>query len=60
MGHWIDKDTYQFNSEEEMMKSLGIDSETIQGDYAEAYQRESMRWKNAKIDKEFSDKFYDN
>jgi len=59
MGYWIDENTYQFESEEEMAKSLGIDLETIEGDYAEAFQHVSQSWKNAKIDQAFSDKFYE-
>ena len=58
MGYWIDENTYQFQDEREMMAALGIDPDTIEGDYAEAYQHQSQIWKSAKIDKEFSDKFY--
>lgn len=59
MGYWIDENTYQFESEAEMAKSLGIDLETIEGDYNEAYHRESQRWNKMDIDQLFSDKFYE-
>jgi hypothetical protein len=55
MGYWIDEDSFQFDSEAEMAKSLGIDLETMEGDYAEAFHRESKRWANVKIDQEFTD-----
>ena len=37
----------------------GIDLETLEGDYAEAFQQEHQRWKKGEIDKDFSDKYYD-
>jgi hypothetical protein len=31
-----------------------LDPETIEGDYAEAHQRESQKWNNVVIDQEFN------
>jgi len=35
MGFFIDENTFQFNDENEMMNALGIDPETIEGDYSD-------------------------
>lgn len=59
MGYWIDEDTYQFDDEREMMGSLGLDPDTIEGDYNEAYHHMSKFWKQAEIDQRFNDgRFY--
>ena len=44
---------YQFESEEEMMRALGIDPETKEGDYAEAYHHMQKIWNNVHIDRKF-------
>lgn len=60
MGYWIDEDTYQFDDEKEMAASLGIDIETMEGDYAEAHHKCRKIWEAAEIDKRFIDKrFYE-
>lgn len=48
-----DENTYQFESEKEFAAFLGINLETIDGDYAEAYQHMSKYWDNVKVDKIF-------
>lgn len=53
MGHWIDEDTYQFEDEREMMIALGLDPNTIEGDYAEAYHYMTKMWKKAEVDNKF-------
>ncbi len=40
----------QYESETEFAATLGIDLETIEGDYAEAYQHCTKFWDKAKID----------
>jgi hypothetical protein len=50
MGYWIDENTYQFEDEKEMAAALGIDLDTIEGDYAEAYHHMSKIWNTAEID----------
>jgi len=57
MGNRINVDTYQFGDEKEMAASLGIDLETIEGDYAEAYHRMSQLWKNQEVDHRFDEWF---
>jgi hypothetical protein len=44
MGFWLDEDTYQFSDLKEMAASLGIDLETMEADYAEAYHHLSRHW----------------
>lgn len=55
MAHWIDENTYQFDSTEELICSLGLDPETIEGDYAEAFQHQHHFWNKVDIDKRFTD-----
>ncbi|MFA7192378.1 MAG: hypothetical protein WC089_03725 [Candidatus Paceibacterota bacterium] len=55
MGHWIDENTYQYDDKKEMAAALGIDLETIEGDYAEAYQHMSKFWNRSEIDKRFNE-----
>jgi len=55
MGYWIDENTYQFENEREMMASLGLDPDTIEGDYAEAYHNIFKSWKKVELDKRFND-----
>lgn len=43
----------QYESDEEFMKALGLDPETIEGDYAESFQRYHHTWDQAKLDKRF-------
>ena len=43
----------QFESKEEMMELLGIDPETIEGDYAEAYLHMQKIYNNVNIDVKF-------
>lgn len=50
MGYWIDEDNYQFEDEREMMACLGLDPDTIEGDYAEAYHHMSRQWEKTEID----------
>lgn len=50
MGYWIDENTFQFESEAEMALSLGIDIETIEGDYREAYQHMNKFWNDLVIE----------
>jgi hypothetical protein len=57
MGYWIDENTYQFENEREMIASLGLDPDTIEGDYAEAFHHLSREWEKVKIDKKFT--FYE-
>lgn len=54
MGYWIDKDTFQFDSMDEMIRSIGLDPETLEGDYAEAYHRMSSYWNQSEIDVRFT------
>lgn len=53
MGHWIDKNTYQFHDERELIVALGLDPYTMEGDYAEAYHHMSKIWEKALIDNKF-------
>lgn len=53
MGYWIDKDTYQFDNEREMMIALGLDPDTMEGDYAESYHHMSKMWGNVTVDNKF-------
>lgn len=46
MGYWINEDTYQFDDGKEMAASLGIDLQTIEGDYAEAWHHMNKWWTN--------------
>jgi hypothetical protein len=55
MGYWIDEDTFQFEDEREMMASLGLDPDTIEGDYAEAYHHMSKLWENLEVDNRFKE-----
>ena len=59
MDHCINEDHSQFNSKEEIYKSLGLDPETIEGDYCEYFQRMHKMFQDAKIDMEFSKKVYE-
>ena len=56
MGYWVDENTYQYDSDEEMMNCLGIDPETMQGDYSEAYQHWYKKWEDVKNDLLLEDK----
>lgn len=53
MGEWLDDDTYQCDDEKEMMSLLGLDPETIEGDYAEAFHHMLKVWNAVDIDKRF-------
>jgi len=53
MGYWVDENTYQFDDEKEMMADLGIDADTVKGDYAEAHHHISRFWNRSEIDKRF-------
>ena len=44
MGYPIDENSYQYESAQELAISLGIDLDTIEGDYAEAYQHAHKFW----------------
>lgn len=54
MGYWIDENTYQYENEREMMAALGLDLDTIEGDYAEAFHHMSNHWERAEIDHRFT------
>ena len=56
MGYWIDENTYQCDDKKELAAVLGIDLETIEGDYGEAYQHMNQFWKEANIDVIFDEK----
>jgi hypothetical protein len=53
MGYWIDENTYQFEDEKEMMASLSLDPDTIEGDYAESYHHMSKFWEKVEMDNRF-------
>jgi hypothetical protein len=53
MGFWIDEDTYQFDDEKEMAANLGLDTETLEGDYAESYHWCNKMWEQCEIDMRF-------
>lgn len=53
MEHFIDENTYQFESEKELSAFSGMDLDTIDGDYAEAYQHTIKFW-NSIRDKKFN------
>jgi hypothetical protein len=55
MGYWIDDDTYQCHDKREMMGLLGLDPDTIQGDYAEAMHALQKEWNKVEIDVKFED-----
>jgi hypothetical protein len=49
MGYLIDDNIYQFEDEREMMSFLGLDPDTLQGDYAEAYHHTSKMWEKSEL-----------
>lgn len=53
MGYWVKENEYQCESESELMKLLGLDPETIKGDYAEAFHHMSKKWNQEIIDIRF-------
>lgn len=54
MGYKIDENTYQFDDEREMLAALGLDIDTMEGDYREAYYHISRRWNQETIDVRFN------
>lgn len=38
MGYWVNEDTYQFEDERDLSEFLGINLDTMEGDYREALQ----------------------
>ena len=50
------KENYDGFSKEEMDEvylALGLDPETVQGDYSESFQHTSHKWKQVEIDNRF-------
>ena len=54
MGYWVDADTYQYDDEREFMASIGLDPDTIEGDYAEGAHHMQKIWNRIPIDNKFN------
>ena len=54
MNEFDEEELYQFENERELMSFLGLDPDTIEGDYAEAYHHMNKFWEKAKIDQKFN------
>ena len=56
MGHWVnneDEEYYQFDDQREMAAHFGIDIDTMDGDYAEAFHYLTKYWNQVKVDVRF-------